>query len=143
MTIEAPPPRRRLRPVTFLIPFLVWLLMAGVAVINGAFRELVLVERIGAYPGHVLSTALLVTAILLIASVYFTSVSVEYTDTELLAIGILWTLLTVGFEFLVGYLAGTPPGVTIRQYDVLAGQVWIVVPLVLLLSPLFFGSWNE
>lgn len=143
MTIEAPPDRRRFRPGTFLFPFLIWLLMAGVAVINGAFRELVLVGRIGEYPGHVLSTAILITAILLIASVYFTSVSIDYTDGELLVIGVMWTLLTVGFEFLVGYLAGTPTGVTIREYDILAGQVWILVPLSLLFAPLFFGSWNE
>jgi len=44
--------------------------------------------------------------------------------------------LTVGFEFLVGFLEGTPPSETIAQYNVLAGQVWIVVPLTLLVAPL-------
>jgi hypothetical protein len=28
---------------------------------------------------------------------------------------------------------------TVAQYDVLAGQVWILVPLTLLVAPLLFG----
>lgn len=60
---------------------------------------------------------------------------------ELLLVGVLWTVLTVGFEFLVGYVEGTPVSVTLGQYDVLAGQVWIAVPLTLLLAPLLFGGY--
>ena len=48
-------------------------------------------------------------------------------------------MLTVGFEFLVGYIEETPVSVTLGQYDVLAGQVWIAVPVTLLVSPLVFG----
>ena len=59
---------------------------------------------------------------------------------ELLLVGVVWTVLTVGFEFLVGYAEGTPVGVTLGQYDVLAGQVWLFVPLTLLVAPVVFGS---
>jgi predicted ABC-type sugar transport system permease subunit len=113
--------------------------MALVAVINGVLRETVLIPRIGAYPGHVLSTAVLVVVILGITAVYFRRVSVEYRRLELLVIGALWMGLTVGFEFLVGYVENTPVAVTLGQYDVLAGQVWIAVPVTLLVSPLVFG----
>lgn len=65
--------------------------------------------------------------------------SVEYRRLELLVIGALWMGLTVGFEFLVGYVEKTPVAVTLGQYDVLAGQVWIAVPVTLLVSPLVFG----
>lgn len=123
----------------FLYPLGVWVLMAVVAVMNGGFRETVIIPRIGDYPGHVVSTALLVVAILVISFLYFSRTSIEYARAELVLVGILWTVLTVGFEFLVGYLEGTPVSVTLGQYDVLAGQVWIAVPLTLLLSPLLFG----
>ena len=56
-----------------------------------------------------------------------------------LLIGLLWTGLTVAFEFPVGYVEGTPVSVTLGQYNVLAGQVWIAVPVALLISPLLFG----
>jgi hypothetical protein len=38
-----------------------------------------------------------------------------------------------------GVYEGTPISVTLGQYNVLAGQLWIAVPLTLLLSPLLFG----
>lgn len=128
-----------IRPRVFLYPLGVWVLMAVVAILNGGFREVVLIPRIGDYPGHVLSTALLVAAILLVSFVYFRWTSVEYSHAELVLVGLLWTVLTVGFEFVVGYVEGTPVSVTLGQYNVLAGQVWIAVPLTLLLSPLLFG----
>lgn len=128
-----------IRPSVFVYPLGVWALMAVVAVVNGGFREIVLIPRIGSYPGHVLSTALLVFGILVISFGYFQWTTIEYTLSELVLMGILWMVLTVGFEFLVGYVENTPVSVTLEQYNVLAGQVWIAVPLTLLLTPLLFG----
>ena len=128
-----------LRPGVLLAPLAVWLVMAVLAVANGVFREVVLIPRIGDYPGHVLSTLLLVTAILAVSAAFFWSTGTTFTDLELLAVGVGWTLLTVGFESLVGYLEGTPVSVTLGQYDVLAGQVWILVPVTLLVAPYLFG----
>ncbi|WP_311170495.1 hypothetical protein [Halobellus ordinarius] len=136
MTLSSLP---SIRPSVLTYPLALWLLMAVVAVANGVFRELVLIPRIGEYAGHVVSTALLVGAILLVAGVYFGRTPIEYTRAELLLVGAVWTVLTVGFEFLVGYLEGTPVSETLAQYDVLAGQVWILVPLTLLFAPLLFG----
>ena len=123
----------------FLYPLGVWAVMAVVAVANGVFRELVLVPRVGERAGHAASTALLVAAILLVSFAYFSRTPVDYAWVELLLVGALWTALTVGFEFVVGYAEGTPVSVTLGQYDVLAGQVWIAVPVALLVSPLLFG----
>ncbi|MFB6075254.1 MAG: hypothetical protein ABEJ89_09595 [Haloarculaceae archaeon] len=123
-----------------LAPLAVWLVMAVLAVLNGAFRETVLVARLGERRAHLLSTALLVVAILAVSAAYFGVVSVAYAPLELLAIGVVWTALTVGFEFLVGRLEGTPVEATLAQYDVRAGRVWIAVPLTLLFAPLAFGT---
>ena len=128
-----------IRPEVFAYPLGVWVILAVVAVVNGVFRELILIPRIGEYPGHVLSTALLVLAIIGLSFGYFQWTPIDYARVELLLLGVLWAGLTVGFEFLVGYVENTPVSVTIGQYDVLAGQVWIAVPLTLLLSPLLFG----
>lgn len=130
---------RSVRPRIFVYPLGVWVLMAVLAVLNGGFREVVLVPRIGEYPAHVLSTALLVGAILVVSYLYFTNTLLNYSWLELLLVGVVWALLTVGFEFLVGYVEGTPVSVTLAQYDVLAGQVWVLVLLTLLFAPLVFG----
>lgn len=127
------------RPRAFLGPVGVWAVMAIVAVLNGIIREKFLVASLGEHRGHLLSTAILVVAILLISSTYFQRTETAFSRLELLLIGVEWTMLTVGFEFLVGYLEGTPVSTTIAQYDVTAGQVWIAVPITLLVSPLLFG----
>jgi len=69
----------------------------------------------------VASTGLLVAAILLVSLAYFSRTPIDYGRTELIGIGVIWTALTVGFEFVVGWGEGTPVSVTLGQYDVLAG----------------------
>ncbi|GAB3690854.1 hypothetical protein GCM10028857_27640 [Salinarchaeum chitinilyticum] len=133
-------PLATVRPEVFLAPLGVWLLLAVLAVANGVFRETMLVPRMDEYRAHVLSTALLVLLILSVSYAFFAWSDRAFTDAELLAIGAGWTILTVGFEFLVGYAEGTPVSVTIGQYDVTAGQVWIVVPITLLVAPYLWGS---
>lgn len=130
---------RPVRPSVLPYPLVPWVLMAVLAVANGIFRETVLVPRIGSYAGHVLSTGILIVAILVVALSYFWTTPIAFTRAELLVVGVVWVVLTVGFEFLIGYLEGTPVSTTLAQYDVLAGQVWILVPLTLLVSPLLFG----
>ncbi|QZP37499.1 hypothetical protein [Halobaculum magnesiiphilum] len=133
------PGAESIRPHVFVYPLAVWVAMATIAVANGVLRETVLVPRVGEYTGHVASTAALVAAILLFSFAYFSWTPIDYTRAELLLIGIVWTAFTVGFEFVVGHVEGTPVSVTLGQYDVLAGQVWIAVPIALLVSPPLFG----
>lgn len=71
--------------------------MAVFAVLNGSICEVVLIPRTGEYPGHVLSTALLVGAILAVAGLYFRRTSIEYSQREFVLVGVLWTVLTVSF----------------------------------------------
>lgn len=128
-----------IRPRVFLYPLVGWILMAVMAALNGGFREIVLIPRVGDYPGHLASTGLLITGILLVSFIFFSLTSVSYDPVELVLVCFFWTVLAVGFEFLVGNLEGTPLSVTLGQNNVLAGEVWIAVPITLLFSPIVFG----
>lgn len=86
---------------------------------------------LGDYPGHVASTALAVAAIPLVSPAFSPRTPVECERAEIVGIGAFWTVLTVDFEFAVGYVEGTPVSVTVGQCDVLAGQGWIAVPTAL------------
>ena len=130
-----------IRASVFVYPLGLWVVMAVVAVVNGIFRETMLITRFGDYTGHVISTVLLIAAILVLSYLYFTRSAIDYSRAELLIVGVIWVVLTVGFEFLVGYLEGIPVSETLAQYDVLAGHVWIFVPLTLLVAPLLVGSY--
>ena len=134
---------RTVRPTVFIYPLGLWLVMAVIAVINGIFREVMLIPQTGEQVGHVISTALLIAAILTLSYFYFTKSAINYTRAELVGIGVVWVVLTVGFEFIVGYLEEVPVSETVAQYDVLAGQVWVFVPLALLIAPLVFGAYLD
>jgi len=133
-------PLATVRPEVFLGPLGVWVLLAVLAVTNGVFRETVLIPRMDDHAAHVLSTAILVGMILAVAAAYFAWTGTAFSDAELVAIGVGWTVMTVGFEFLVGYAEGTPVSTPVGPYDVTAGQWWRAVPIALLLAPYVFGA---
>lgn len=105
----------------------VWVALLGVAIANGAFREVWLIPRVGDRTGHQISTVLLATAIVLV-----TLMAVRWlapaTTAQVLGIGAGWVVMTLAFEFLVGhYVGGTPWQDLLADYDVLHGRIWILV----------------
>lgn len=123
-----------------LYPLVVWIGMAGIAVINGIIRELILVPRVGDQLGHIVSTVFLAGVIRLITYLFFSWITVSYSNNQLLLMGVGWSVLTIGFEFIVGFLEGSPPSVVLAQYDVFSGSTWVIVPITLLVAPFVFGS---
>jgi hypothetical protein len=110
--------------------------LAIVAVINGVVRETVFVSALGEQTAHVLSTAILVAAVVAGASLFVSRYARTAARATLLGIGAGWVALTVGFEFVFGhYVDGKSWAVLLADYDLLAGRVWIAVPLALLLAP--------
>lgn len=120
-------------------PLAVWLGIAFLAVCNGVVRELVIAPRTTPYAAHVISTLLLVGIVLGVSYWYFSDT--DYTRVELLAIGVVWVVLTVVFEFGVGYVEDGSIQPVLDQYDVLAGQIWVLVLLALFVAPLLIGEW--
>ncbi len=58
---------------------------------------------------------------------------------QAITIGLIWLLLTVGFEFLFGhFIAGHSWSRLGQDYNLLAGRVWILVLLVITFAPLLF-----
>jgi hypothetical protein len=131
--------QRPVRPARLLAAAGLWVGLVVVALLNAGFREVVLAPSVGDYVAHVTSTGTLLTAVAVIAYLYFG----RYTDHsvgELVAIGLAWTALTVLFEFGFGhYVMGTPWHVLVADYNLLAGRVWLLVPLSMAAFPLLFG----
>lgn len=113
----------------------IWLLLLVLAIANGAFREAVLVPRLGADAGHRVSTLTLCALILL--AVWLTIGWLRpVTLSSAFAVGGLWVVLTLAFEFLAGhYLFGRPWEVLWADYDLRAGRIWVLVLVVTLLAP--------
>ena len=117
-----------------------WFLLMVLAILNGAAREYFLVPRLGAAAAHVASTILL-CGLIMAAAWFVVPWMAPPTARAALSVGALWLLMTLGFEFLAGhYLFQKPWPVLLADYDLLHGRVWIFVPLVTLLAPLW--AWR-
>ena len=113
----------------------VWILLLGVAIANGALREMLLTPRLGDRAAHVLSTLMLSAAILAIAWLTIGWIGPAGPGDALLAGG-LWAALTLAFEFLAGhYLFRNPWSKLLADYNVRRGRIWPLVLVTSLLAP--------
>jgi hypothetical protein len=114
---------------------LLWCPMVLIAVANGALRELGLRRLAGELTAHQISTVLL----LVLFSLYTWLVLGAWPPAsarQALAVGLLWLVLTLAFEFLFGhYGAKKPWSELLHDYDLRAGRLWALVPLWIAVAP--------
>lgn len=114
--------------------FLAWLVILGPAILNGAFRQSVLIPRMGDRAAIV--SPLLLAALIVVATLVLLPWIRPGTSRDAWRVGVFWLGLTLAFEFLAGhYLFGDPWANLLAEYNVLRGRVWILVPLTSLLAP--------
>jgi hypothetical protein len=119
--------------------YVAWVVFMATAIANGIFRVSVLELSINQYAAHLISTALLCAALFIEINV-FLSIAGDYSRGWLIALGVMWTLLTVVFEFGFGhFIAGQSWATLLENYNLLRGRVWPAVLLVLLLTPVVVG----
>jgi hypothetical protein len=112
--------------------------MVFIAIANGAARDLGYGREMGALAAHQIST---LTALVLF-SLYIWLILRRFpprSTAQAMGIGALWLGLTLSFEFLFGhYVAGLPWGRLVSDYNILAGRLWVLIPIWLALAPLVY-----
>ena len=112
-----------------------WFVFMITAVVNGVFRMSRLQPTMSDYGAHLASTLLLCLGLLIEISVFLEIVG-DYSRGWFIALGVMWMLLTVFFEFGFGRAVGQSWGTLLENYDVLHGRIWPLVLVVLLLTPI-------
>jgi hypothetical protein len=117
---------------------LAWLPMVVIAVANGALRDLWYAKRMSELRAHQVSTA----CAIVVLGVYIWTVMrlwpVAHREQALL-VGVMWLVMTLVFEFLFGhFVARQPWRGLLHDYNLLAGRVWILIPLWVALAPYMF-----
>lgn len=122
--------------------FLAWFGMMVLAVLNGGIRDLVYSQSLGGPAAHQVST---VTLILLLAGYFWLVVRIVpfRSRRHAWAIGLLWFALTEIFEFGMGILAGKPWSELLQAYNLFAGELWILIPLWVLVGPPVFFRYVQ
>jgi hypothetical protein len=117
---------------------LAWIPMLLIAIVNGAVRELCLVNYLGELRAHQASSA---TGIVLLG-VYIWIIIRNWrpaSATMAIAIGLAWLSMTVAFEFIFGvYVRGLSWGQMFHEYNLLAGRVWTPVLAWVTIAPYLF-----
>ena len=116
-----------------------WVVMAVAASANGIFRVIVLEPRLGAKMAGVISA---ISAILLIQLIAFLSLRGEPARSwkQLVAVAIVWLVLTVAFEFVLGhYVDGKTWSEIADDYNLLDGNLWPVVLASIVAAPFIWG----
>ncbi|HYG64288.1 MAG TPA: hypothetical protein VEL74_17050 [Thermoanaerobaculia bacterium] len=119
----------------------VWLLILVLAIINGAFREAVLLPSLGRPLGLVLSGLLLSVCIIVVAC-FFVPRMARTERLRPLYLGLLWLGLTLGFEFGFGRLVQRRSWPELLEaYTFKDGNIWPIVLVVTFLAPLLAVWW--
>ena len=117
--------------------FLAWFGMMVLAIINGGLRDFAYKAAGGDLPAHQISTVVLLA---LLAGYFWllTRIWPIKSATQAWIIGVMWFLMTEVFEFGMGLAQGDSWSELIYAYNVFAGQVWILIPLWVLVAPYLF-----
>jgi hypothetical protein len=114
---------------------LIWCALLVIVSINGIAREAVLIPLIGEVAGRALST-LALSAFIVVLTWISIGWIVPRSAREAWAIGVIWVVLTLAFEFLAGhYVFHNPWSRLLEDYNVIRGRIWILVLIITLASP--------
>jgi hypothetical protein len=117
---------------------LAWLPLVPIAIANGVLREKGYGKRMSELRAHQVSTA----AAIALFGIYIWCVVALWppeSSAQAGAVGVMWLALTIAFEFLFGhYVAGAPWGRLFHDYNVLAGRLWVGIPVWVAVAPYVF-----
>jgi hypothetical protein len=122
---------------------LAWFPMVAIAIANGALRESWYGQHLSELTAHQLST---LTAVILFG--FYIWFVVQFwpptSKAQAIAIGLLWLVMTIAFEFLFGhFVAGHTWERLPHDYNLLAGRVWPLVLVWVAVAPYLFFRMSK
>ena len=117
---------------------LAWIVFVVVAIINGAIREAAYKDYFGDLHAHQLST---IAGIVLFGLIVWALSRLWPLESarQACAVGFIWLALTIAFEFLFGhFVMGNPWSSLLHDYNILAGRIWILIPIWITIAPYVF-----
>lgn len=116
---------------------IVWFAVLVLANLNGAMREAWLIPHLGPVAGRAVSTLLLCGLVFLVT--WLTIGWIHPTSAgDALLVGVLWLILTLSFEFLIGhYVFHKSWPALLEDYDLSRGRIWVIVLIMVFIAPLW------
>lgn len=113
---------------------LVWVLIIPLAILNGGFRDKVLMSWLGEQAALPVS-GILLCILILIVTVLLLHKLVKGDSKIYCTIGIVWVFFTIGVEFVIGSIMNNSIEEMLSAYDITTGNLWLLVVIFTGFSP--------
>lgn len=113
---------------------LLWLPMIAIAFSNAALREIVLIKRFSDLRAHQLSTLTLIVFCSIYVWFLFPVLEIK-SPRQAILIGLVWSILTIAFEFTLGRITNKSWDYLFRDYNLKEGRIWLLFLLSLSVLP--------
>jgi len=113
---------------------LCWIPLVAIAILNGTVRELWYKKNVNELNANQISTLSLIVLIG-IYSYFMIKLFPPNSAKQALIIGFIWAILTLIFEFSFGLFRGNSWKQLFYAYNFMEGQLWILVPIWLIVAP--------
>ena len=111
-----------------------WLGVLAMAIANGALRNVVTQPLWGEEAARRVATVVLLVAMALY--VWWFEHRHPLPSARLAwQVGVAWTVMTLTFEFGLGLATGLSWSTMLADYDLVAGRIWVLVPLFTAVAP--------
>ena len=118
----------------------IWLLLTPLGILNGGLRIYITEPLLGSL-AQPLSGIIL--SIMIFALSYFLIPKIgECRQRDYIYIGIGWAILTNIFDIAVNSIENRPFSDFLKMYDITTGNLWIIVIIVTLISPIAANKMN-
>lgn len=117
----------------YVFAFLIWIMIIPIAILNGGFREYVLVKLGGlARPlsGIILSVCIFIVAYLLVPKIK------NCVKRDYIFFGAMWFILTNLFDLSAYIKEGKGFAGLLQSYNIFTGNTWLLVVLTALFAPM-------
>ena len=124
----------------YVYAFLIWIMIIPIAILNGGFREYVLVNLGGlARPlsGIILSIFIFIIAYLLIPKIK------NCVKRDYIFFGVMWFILTNLFDLSAYIKEGEGFAGLLQSYNIFTGNTWLLVVLTVLFAPMIVIKIKE
>jgi hypothetical protein len=105
---------------------LIWLSIIPLAVFNGGLREAFLIPWLGENYAQPISEIILCLLIFIVSLIFIPRIGKGKQKTYW-KIGILWIILTIVFETILGLAMGNTFSELLKAYDITTGNLWLLV----------------
>lgn len=124
----------------YVFAFLIWVMIIPIAILNGGFREYVLVKLGGlALPlsGIILSICIFIVAYLLVPKIK------NCVKRDYIFFGVMWFVLTNLFDLSAYIKEGEGFAGLLQSYNIFTGNTWLLVVLTALFAPMIVMKIKE